>query len=120
MYYLSKKEFDIMNVLWNSSQSLTANQICEIDKNLIMSTTQVSLRKLLKNKFISVDQVVMNNKSLSRSYIPIVKQGEYILNSFNNIDVKRFMVSLLNHQNINKEEYSKLRELLENNYELDE
>ncbi len=46
--------------------------------DLNINTVQQVLRNLLKCKFIEVDDIVFNKKSLTRTYKPLVSQAQYI------------------------------------------
>lgn len=78
MEQLTKKERLIMDILWNSDTALSASEINESYQDLNINTVQQALRHLLKRKFIEVDDIVFNKKSLTRTYKPIISQAQYI------------------------------------------
>lgn len=77
---LTKRELDIMNILWDSEAPKTAAMIIKAQPELTMNTVQSVLRKLLKNKFIKVADIVYSGTVLSRSYAPTISREDYILN----------------------------------------
>ncbi len=78
MEQLTKKERAIMDILWNTNVALSASEIKDASSDLNINTIQQGLRNLLKNKFIEVDDIVFNKKSLTRTYKPSVSQAQYI------------------------------------------
>lgn len=77
---LTKRELDIMNILWDSEAPKTAAMIIKAQPELTMNTVQSVLRKLLKNNFIKVADIVYSGTVLSRSYAPTISREDYILN----------------------------------------
>lgn len=77
IYTLSKKEKNIMKVLWQSSNPLTASEICQLDNSLSINTVQASLKKLLRYEFIKIGDIVYSGTVLSRSYLPNITPDEY-------------------------------------------
>ena len=51
-FIMSKRELDIMNVLWESEDSLIASEIPGIKPEISLNTVQSVLRKLLKRQYI--------------------------------------------------------------------
>lgn len=83
MEQLTKKERLVMDILWNSNTALSASEINESYQDLNINTVQQVLRHLLNTKFIEVDDIIFNKKSLTRTYKPIISQAQYI-NAFIN------------------------------------
>lgn len=73
---LRQSELNVLNVLWNENQPLTASEITK-KGGLINSTVQVSLRNLLKNEIVSVMDVIVNVTALARKYVPNLTKSEY-------------------------------------------
>lgn len=111
---ISNRERDILSLMWEVKEALTAKQICDLNEDLVMSTVQTSLRNLLKRKLIKVDEVVFSGKALSRSYLPTVSQEEFIIDQFESIDLQKFMTAFLGkEQKISEEEINRIEELLD-------
>ena len=49
MLNLTKRDMDVLNILWESDEPKTATMISKSGDGLTMNTTQAVLRKLLKN-----------------------------------------------------------------------
>ena len=111
---ISNRERDILSLMWEVKEALTAKQICDLNEDLVMSTVQTTLRNLLKRKLIKVDEVVFSGKALSRSYLPTVSQEEFIIDQFESIDLQKFMTAFLGkEQKISEEEINRIEELLD-------
>ncbi len=74
---LSKRELDVMNVLWAEGRPLIASEIPERQPGLSINTVQAVLKKLLKREFIEVAKIVQSGTVLSRSYAPVITPEEY-------------------------------------------
>lgn len=76
---LTKRDIEILSILWNSNRSLTASEISEASPELSVNTVQAVLRKLLKNKLIKIENIVYSGTVLARSYIPLISAKDYAL-----------------------------------------
>lgn len=76
---LTHRELDVLSVLWDSKQSMTASQIVAANPALNKNTVQPVLRKLLKNELIQVADIVYSGTVLSRSYVPSISRREFSL-----------------------------------------
>lgn len=72
---LTKREQDIMTILWMTDQPLTATQIA--NSELPVNTVKLYLRKLMSKGLIEVDQVVFSGTVLCRSYRPSISLEEF-------------------------------------------
>ena len=76
---LTKREDQVMRVLWNSDTPLAASSIKELmEEDVSIYTIQQVLQKLLKQKYIKVDRIVQQDKALMREYTPLISQAEHI------------------------------------------
>lgn len=76
-FALSKRELDIMNVLWAEGKPLKASDIPLRRPELSINTVQAVLKKLLQRGFIEVARIVQSGTVLSRSYSPVITPEEY-------------------------------------------
>ncbi len=76
-FALSKRELDVMNVLWAEGKPLIASEIPERQPALSINTVQSVLKKLLHRGFIKVAEIVQSGTVLSRSYVPVIMPEEY-------------------------------------------
>lgn len=79
---LSKRELDVMNVLWNSDKPLVASEIAQINSKLSINTVHTVLKSLLKDNFVEVSDIVYSGTVLTRSYVPVAKIADYISENF--------------------------------------
>ncbi len=109
---LTKRQNEVMSVLWNSDSALSANQICDIDESLNMNTVQQVLRVLLKMKYIKVSDIGYSNTVLTRLYSPVITRSEYLQFLLGDISAFEITSSLID-QNSNLEELKQLEDLIE-------
>ncbi len=76
---LSKRELDVMNVLWEANKPLIASDIPKANANLSINTVQAVLKKLLQKDFIKINDIVHSGTVLTRSYLPAITPDEYAL-----------------------------------------
>ena len=75
---LSTREIQIMNILWSSDKPMSANQIAEESDDMSVFSVQQVLQRLLKNKIIKVAEIGYSNTVLTRFYISVLTQAEYV------------------------------------------
>lgn len=114
IYKLTKKELEILTVLWSSSTPLTARQIIEKNPSLGMSTVQSVLKKLSKNNLIKTAEIVYSGTVLTRSYSPTVDEETFILNQYDDINMSKLLAGFLGKQPKDDlvDEISKIENLL--------
>ncbi|MFP3153729.1 BlaI/MecI/CopY family transcriptional regulator [Lachnospiraceae bacterium ZAX-1] len=78
-YELSKRELDVMNVLWAAGEPTIASDIPKLNPKLSINTVQVVLKNLMKSNFVKVDNIVYHKNVLARSFAPIISAEEYAL-----------------------------------------
>ncbi len=86
---LTKRDMDILNILWNSSSPMTAAEIAGAKEGLTINTVQAVLRKLLKQELIEVADIVYSGTVLCRNYRASVSAEEITLSRFTN-EIRRF------------------------------
>lgn len=75
---LTKKENEVMSILWQSEIPLTAHQITETDDSLSIYTVQQVLQRLLKMNYIKIADINYSGTVFARFYTPAVSQTDYI------------------------------------------
>ena len=80
---LSKRQLDVMKVLWDHSSPMVASDIVNGSPALNINTVQSCLKVLLKENLIEVADIVYSGTVLSRSYRPLISRDEY----FNTEDI---------------------------------
>ncbi len=76
MIKLTKRQEDVMNVLWGSNKPMIASDILKSRDDFNINTVQATLRTLVKKKYIEIADIVYSGTVLSRSYRPILKREE--------------------------------------------
>ncbi len=76
---LSKRELDVMNVLWEAKKPLIASDIPKARPDLSINTVQAVMKKLIAKNFIKVDDIVHSGTVLTRSYVPTIAPEDYAL-----------------------------------------
>ena len=71
---ITKKQLEIMKILWSSDKPLIASEILKRNDSLNINTVQA----LVNKQFIKVADIVYSGTVLTRSYTPIVTQDEYL------------------------------------------
>lgn len=81
----SDRQLEIMKILWESDKPLIASDFVKRNKDLNINTVQACLRVLTNIKAIKVADIVYSGTVLSRSYIPLISQEEYINNIYHDL-----------------------------------
>lgn len=97
MKKLTKSQLEVMQVLWNSENPLSAADITETNHKLNTSTIRASLQTLLKAEFIKVADVAYSGTVLTRLYAPLVTADDYITATFFKSGKKPFSKHLIAH-----------------------
>lgn len=74
---LSQRQLEVMQILWESEKSMTANVIAA-ETGLNINTVQASLRSLTSKKYVKVGDIVYSGTVLARSYTPTISKEEYL------------------------------------------
>ena len=82
---LTKKQLEVMKILWNNSSPMIASEIEENNPSPNINTIQACLRALLKSEYIKIADIVYSGTVLTRSYTPCVSKEEYFSESFKDI-----------------------------------
>lgn len=78
LIHLTKRENQILDILWDASTPMTASDIVSEYPALTKSTVQAVLRKLLTNNYIEVADIVHSGTVLCRRYQPTISRSQYI------------------------------------------
>ena len=78
---LTRKELDILYVLWGTDEALSATKITEQAPDLNKNTVNALLRKLLRNGLIRVDDIGYSGTVLTRKYKAVLSHEEYMRQS---------------------------------------
>ena len=75
---LTKRESEIMEILWDNNNAMSANDIMISSNNISLATIQQSLQKLLKMNYVYVSGIGKNKKAITRLYRPSISEADYI------------------------------------------
>ncbi len=76
---ITHRDLDILNILWNAGKPMTASEIVATGNGLTTNTVQAVLRKLLKQKWIEIADIVYSGTVLCRSYRPAMTARDFAL-----------------------------------------
>lgn len=77
--YLTKRELDVMEVLWNHSEALPASEIQkEMPDEITVSNVLPVINRLIKKKFVQIAGFSQNKKSIMREFCPCISKEEYV------------------------------------------
>lgn len=77
MIKLTKKQEEVMNVLWESEKPMIASEILKMRDDFNINTVQATLRTLVKKKYIEIAGIVYSGTVLARSYKPLIKKEDF-------------------------------------------
>ncbi len=112
---LTKKQLQVMRVLWNSYAALMSSDISNIDKTLNPKTVQLCLKQLLERGYIRVEDIAYSGTVLSRRYVPTITVEEYLKNTYGYLiegSDKSLLVALINSKTT-VAELDELQELIQ-------
>lgn len=110
--FLTKKQNEVMSILWESKEPLSAQQIKSKNDDLNMNTVQQVLRALLKMGYIKVADIGYSHTVLTRLYSSIVSQSDYIQFLLGDKSPFEVTSSLINN-NSSLKELDELRKLID-------
>ena len=115
---LGDAELEIMMVLWEQSEPITAGIILESlrgKRSWALSTLMVSLERLAGKGFVHCDRSTRSNL-----YTAVVSEGDYktfesrsFLGRLHGNSVSRLVASLYSSNNLNEEDIAQLRSFLD-------
>ncbi|WPJ91231.1 BlaI/MecI/CopY family transcriptional regulator [Facklamia hominis] len=108
---LTNKEHELLQILWDADQALTAKQIVDNYPGLVMSTTQTTLRNLLKRNLIRV-QSRLFRQALSRTYAANLTMEEYIVKQYPKMDIVALLKRYNKAHSMTEDQKQALKDLL--------
>lgn len=122
--YITDRDLDILQIMWRHSGSMTASEICRQDESLTINTAQAVLRKLLREGFIEIADIVYSGTVLSRSYKTAISEEEFAVKQMTldymeygeNLDKSSLIAALLDLEpdtNRRVREIKKLEQMLD-------
>lgn len=101
---LSKRELDVMNVLWEMDKPATAKDIESFNPALSINTIVAVLKSLLTRGFIKVADIVYSGTVLTRAYEYVLTADDYLVNQITRgftkkVSSKKIVAALLSEEN---------------------
>lgn len=90
----TKRELDIMHVLWDEKAPLSAKEVYDKNSTISLNTIQAVLRKLLRNKIIKTAEIGYSGTVLTRKYAPLLSEEDYLSSQFSKKSISS-LISLL-------------------------
>ena len=119
---LSRRELDVMYVLWEADTPLTAKDIVYKNNSLSINTVQAVLKGLLKKEYIEIAEIVYSGTVLTRNYKPALRIDEYMTKFIKDINkhmsTEGLMVALLKNEKNEEELIEKLESVLKQRREM--
>ncbi len=119
-YEITKREKDIMKVLWSEKESLTASEIAKRTDEISISTVQSALKNLVRKGLAEVADIVYSGTVLSRSYRATITSAQYemqkLLHNFGqrvnkDFSTSGFVAALLQQEKDNEKALREIEEL---------
>lgn len=80
---ITKREMDVLDILWKSDKPLVASEIMTMNPELVMNTVQSVLRSLVSKGYVEVQSIEYSGTVLSRAYGPTELSTEQVINNIN-------------------------------------
>lgn len=115
MKRFTKKQLEVMKILWAADSPLIASDIVKKSLTLNINTTQACLCSLIANNSIKVANIVHSGTVLTRSYSPIITKEEYLGNACLDImgnGQKKLLIASLIDANTNLDELEELEKII--------
>ncbi len=77
-FTLTKRETQIMQVLWEAKSALSSKEIAKSSESLSQNTVQSVLRKLLESGYVETTGVGYSGTVLTRKYSPKISEEEFL------------------------------------------
>lgn len=116
---LTKRELEIMQVLWDSDHPLMGREIVELSKNSTWahSTLHEKLNRMVEKGAIAEVGVVKTAKTVCRVYSPCIRRNEYFQKICDDlppcIDLLAEIELLLHNREVDVESINVLKQIIE-------
>ncbi|MGL5900427.1 MAG: BlaI/MecI/CopY family transcriptional regulator [Lactobacillaceae bacterium] len=106
----TKRELDIMHVLWDAKEPLSAKEVFQQNSSISLNTIQAVLRKLLRNKIIKTAEIGYSGTVLTRKYSPLLSEEDYLASQFSKKSISNLISLLI--KNSKAEDLDKIEKLV--------
>lgn len=78
MKRLSKRQYEIMHILWETNRPMLASEIVNAKDELNINTVQSALKSMIEKGYIEVAEITHSRTVLARTYRPVVSKESYL------------------------------------------
>lgn len=78
MKRLSKRQYEIMHILWEANRPMLASEIVNAKEELNINTVQSALKAMIEKGYIEVAEITHSRTVLARTYRPVVSKEAYL------------------------------------------
>lgn len=112
----SKKELEVMEVLWNADKPLAVSGIVEANPSLNRNTLNIVLKKLHDAGYIYLAEYAKTRTVTARAYRPALGREECLARELGDFDENKLALSMVSNvlEHADKEEKEKFIRKLEN------
>ena len=110
---VTNREFEVLNIFWEHNTGLTAKQIHDINPDLVLSTVQSVLKKLIKKNLIKVDEIVYSGTVLTRSYIPTLSAESFVLRQYDTLNMSELLTQFLGNSKDTSKDIQEIENVLD-------
>lgn len=83
--YLSRRELDVMQILWEAERPMIASEIVDAAPELTTPTVHTVLKKLIAKEYVQISDIVQSGKVLARSYRAAKLPEDYLRGEIENV-----------------------------------
>ncbi|KJY63378.1 hypothetical protein JG30_00580 [Bombilactobacillus mellifer] len=99
MKRLTRRETDIMHVLWNATEALSARDIAQANPEISQNTIQSLIKKLLDENFIKVDGFKSTGTIYTRKFVPNISEQEYFFTTVSKKSFQKYLTAFITDNN---------------------
>ncbi|WP_276936590.1 BlaI/MecI/CopY family transcriptional regulator [Faecalibaculum rodentium] len=89
MKKFTKKESQVMDILWSEGKPLTAREISDRISEMSVYSVQQVLSRLLEGNIIQVAGITHNRNAIARQYEPSMQEADYLASIANSRETCR-------------------------------
>ena len=95
MFDLTKAEYEVLFYFYDSSKSLTKQELLESVPSLNKNTTAAVIRSLLDKGYLEIADIRYSTTVLARAYKPCVSILEFLKNEYGELSVEKVVGHLI-------------------------
>lgn len=92
---LTKKELEIMQILWEQQEPLSARDIVRVNPDLSQNTVQSVLSKLLKKQIIVNSGYGKTSTNITREYKALLSEEDYLEQNISRSAINNLLTSFV-------------------------